>query len=52
MADVATHIQKSVLKDVTEITGLKVTEINIFVQDIKVLSEEDEKVLEDNVPLM
>ncbi|MBP6063012.1 MAG: Asp23/Gls24 family envelope stress response protein [Fusobacteriaceae bacterium] len=52
IADVATHIQKSVLKDVTEITGLKVTEINIFVQDIKVLSEEDEKVLEDNVPLM
>ncbi|MGL4980614.1 MAG: Asp23/Gls24 family envelope stress response protein [Fusobacteriaceae bacterium] len=41
IGDVATDVQKSVLEAVSGITGLKVIEINVFVQDIKVVTEED-----------
>lgn len=51
IAEVAGEIQKAVLQEVTDMTGLKVNEINVFVQDIKVI-EEEEKNIEENVPMM
>ncbi|MGL4402763.1 MAG: Asp23/Gls24 family envelope stress response protein [Fusobacteriaceae bacterium] len=41
IGDVATEVQKAVLEAVSGITGLKVIEVNVFVQDIKVITEED-----------
>lgn len=49
VSEVASLIQKSVLKDVTKLTGLKVTEVNIFVQDVKVITAEEEDEQEVNV---
>lgn len=40
IGDVAADVQKSVHEAVNDITGLKVVEINVFVQDIKVPHDE------------
>lgn len=40
VSEVAYNVQKSVLKNVTELTGLKVVEINVYVQDIKIKGEQ------------
>ena len=44
ISEVAQNVQKSVLTAVSTMTGLKVVEVNVFVQDVKILTEEyDEK---------
>lgn len=37
ISEVAQNIQKNVLTAVTTMTGLKVVEVNVFVQDVKIL---------------
>lgn len=37
ISEVAQNIQKNVLAAVTTMTGLKVVEVNVFVQDVKIL---------------
>ena len=45
--DVAVAVQQKILKAVTDMTGLKVVEVNVYVQDIHVPKiEEDEKATE------
>lgn len=39
VSEVAHNVQKAVLKYVTELTGLKVVEVNVYVQDIKIKGE-------------
>ncbi|MGL5123829.1 MAG: Asp23/Gls24 family envelope stress response protein [Fusobacteriaceae bacterium] len=48
IALVAENVQKAVLKDVNCLTGLKVVEVNVFIQNIKVLTDEDESDDEEN----
>jgi len=50
---VAKEVQKSVLDAVSEFSGLNVTEVNVYVQDVKILDElpieeKEETVEEDN----
>lgn len=44
--DVAVEVQEAVVKSVTELTGLKVVEVNIYVQDVKIREEEPEETIE------
>lgn len=48
ISEVAQNVQKNVLTAVTTMTGLKVVEVNVFVQDVKILSdsEHEEKEIE------
>lgn len=39
ISEVAQNIQQNVLNTITTMTGLKVVEINVFIQDIKIVSE-------------
>ena len=41
--DVAVAVQQKILKAVTDMTGLKVVEVNVYVQDIYVPKEEVEE---------
>ena len=41
--DVAVAVQQKILKAVTDMTGLKVVEVNVYVQDIHVPKEETEE---------
>ncbi len=41
--DVAVAVQQKILKAVTDMTGLKVVEVNVYVQDIYVPKEETEE---------
>ncbi len=41
--DVAVAVQQKILKAVTDMTGLKVVEVNVYVQDIYVAKEELEE---------
>ena len=47
ISEVAHEVQKAVLKAVSELSGLKVVEVNVYVQDVKirteVTSEEEEE---------
>ncbi|MGL4652490.1 MAG: Asp23/Gls24 family envelope stress response protein [Cetobacterium sp.] len=47
ISEVAQNVQKSVLTAVSTMTGLKVVEVNVFVQDVKILTEEFEDRHED-----
>ena len=38
ISDVAHEIQKAVLQAVSELSGLKVVEVNVYVQDVKIRS--------------
>lgn len=40
ISEVAHEVQKSVLKAVSELSGLKVVEVNVYVQDVKIRIEE------------
>ena len=40
ISEVAHVVQKSVLKAVSELSGLKVVEVNVYVQDVKIRAEE------------
>ncbi len=40
--EVATEVQEAVVKSVTEMTGLKVIEVNVYVQDVKIKETESE----------
>ncbi|MGL5000255.1 MAG: Asp23/Gls24 family envelope stress response protein [Cetobacterium sp.] len=42
ISEVAHNVQKNVLTAVSTMTGLKVVEVNVFVQDVKILTEEYE----------
>ncbi|WP_300329401.1 Asp23/Gls24 family envelope stress response protein [Fusobacterium sp.] len=44
ISEVAQKVQESVLESVSRLTALKVIEVNVFVQDIKI---EDEKVIKE-----
>jgi len=44
--DVAVEVQEAVVKSVTELTGLKVVEVNVYVQDVKISEEEPEETIE------
>ena len=37
--EVAHNVQKAIIKHVTELTGLKVVEVNVYIQDIKIKTE-------------
>lgn len=41
IATLSKEVQKAVHKSIVEITGLKVVEVNIFIQDIKIISSEN-----------
>lgn len=41
ISEVAQNVQKNVLSAVTTMTGLKVVEVNVFVQDVKILSDSE-----------
>ena len=41
IATLSNEVQKAVHKSVLEITGLKVVEVNIFIQDIKIIKVEE-----------
>ncbi|MGL4629133.1 Asp23/Gls24 family envelope stress response protein [Cetobacterium sp.] len=47
ISEVAQNVQKNVLTAVSTMTGLKVVEVNVFVQDVKILTEEFEDRHED-----
>lgn len=44
--EVATEVQEAIVKSVTELTGLKVVEVNVYVQDVKIREDEDEETIE------
>ena len=44
--EVAVEVQEAIVKSVTELTGLKVVEVNIYVQDVKIREEESEETIE------
>ena len=44
--EVATEVQEAIVKSVTELTGLKVVEVNVYVQDVKIREEEEEESME------
>lgn len=44
--DVAVEVQEAIVKSVTELTGLKVVEVNIYVQDVKIKDEDAEETIE------
>lgn len=39
--EVAQNVQKSVLEAVSELSGLKVMEVNVYVQNVKIKADED-----------
>lgn len=41
ISEVAQNVQRDVLAAINNMTGLKVVEVNVFVQDVKILSESD-----------
>ncbi|WP_297486838.1 Asp23/Gls24 family envelope stress response protein [uncultured Cetobacterium sp.] len=41
ISEVAQNVQRDVLTAINNMTGLKVVEVNVFVQDVKILSESD-----------
>ena len=47
ISEVAHEVQKAVLKAVSELSGLKVVEVNVYVQDVKIISEETTEEVED-----
>lgn len=47
ISEVAQNVQKNVLTAVNTMTGLKVVEVNVFVQDVKILTDEYEETHED-----
>lgn len=51
ISEVARNVQKNVLTAINNMTGLTVVEVNIFVQDVKILSEDmyDDKMGNDGI---
>lgn len=49
ISEVAHDVQKSVLQAVSELSGLKVVEVNVYVQDVKIRTEETSEEDEDEV---
>jgi uncharacterized alkaline shock family protein YloU len=44
---VATGVQENVIRAITELTGLKVVEVNVYIQDVKVREVKREEVVVD-----
>lgn len=40
--EVATNVQERIIKSVTELTGLRVVEVNVYIQDVKEKSKEED----------
>lgn len=51
ISEVAQNVQKNVLTAVTTMTGLKVVEVNVFVQDVKILDNDYEEKSENTETL-
>lgn len=49
ISEVAHDVQKSVLKAVSELSGLKVVEVNVYVQDVKIRAEETSEEEEEDL---
>ncbi|MGL4307790.1 Asp23/Gls24 family envelope stress response protein [Cetobacterium sp. SF1] len=47
ISEIAQNVQKSVLNSITQMTGLKVVEVNVFVQDVKIVTENTDDSGED-----
>lgn len=45
--EVAENIQKNILETVSRLSGLKVVEVNVYVQDIKIEEHRDEEIVEE-----
>lgn len=43
VSDVAVNVQKAIFSEVARLTGLKITEVNIYIQDIKIFSDEEKR---------
>lgn len=43
---VATNVQESIIRNITELTGLKVVEVNVYIQDVKVREVTEEEILD------
>lgn len=41
--EVAKNVQETVLKAVSELSGLKVVEVNVYIQDVKVVTDEEDE---------
>ena len=44
---VATNVQENIIKNITELTGLRVVEVNVYIQDVKVKEISKEEVILD-----
>ena len=44
---VATGVQESIIKNITELTGLRVVEVNVYIQDVKVREASKDEVILD-----
>ncbi|MCJ8341808.1 MAG: Asp23/Gls24 family envelope stress response protein [Cetobacterium sp.] len=47
ISEIAQNVQKAVLNIITQMTGLKVVEVNVYVQDVKIVSETAEETTDD-----
>lgn len=43
ISEVAQNVQKNVLTAINSMTGLKVVEVNVYVQDVKILNDEHDQ---------
>jgi uncharacterized alkaline shock family protein YloU len=43
---VASNVQESIIINITELTGLKVVEVNVYIQDVKVREASKEEILD------
>lgn len=52
ISEVAQTVQRDVLTAINNMTGLKVVEVNVFVQDVKILSEADFEDKQDDIEIV
>ncbi|WP_297597040.1 Asp23/Gls24 family envelope stress response protein [uncultured Cetobacterium sp.] len=52
ISEVAQNVQKNVLAAISTMTGLKVVEVNVFVQDVKILSDSDQDERHEDIEIV
>ncbi|MEG0069090.1 Asp23/Gls24 family envelope stress response protein [Cetobacterium sp.] len=52
ISEVAQNVQKNVLAAISTMTGLKVVEVNVFVQDVKILSDSDQEERHEDIEIV
>ncbi|MBC2851386.1 Asp23/Gls24 family envelope stress response protein [Cetobacterium sp. 8H] len=52
ISEVAQNVQKNVLAAISTMTGLKVVEVNVFVQDVKILSDSDQEERHEDIEVV